>query len=383
MIKEQSNIGAIVIGGHIQGLGITRILGREGIPVILLDKTKLNLTRFSNYCQKSYLVQNEDLIKQLDAFKAQNKYAGWVIYPTNDAHVELLSKNKANLEPYFRVTTDHWDSISIFYDKIQTYKLAAALDIPIAKTYFPEKIEDLDGIDIEFPCIIKPAVMHNFYAQTKQKVFVCNNLADLKSNYSKATNIIPKEEIIVQEIIQGPSKNQFSACFLYLNKETFVWLTACRMRQHPIDFGNATTYAETIDAPELKVFAEKILAAANYNGLCEVEFKLDSRDNQYKFLEVNTRTWKWHTIANKAETPFVLSYFNFLTGKKVNKTTTFKSATFRHLITDFPIQIKLWKKGFDYAFRKKSNLEHAVYDPKDLKPWLMEKLLLPILIFTR
>ena len=155
------------------------------------------------------------------------------------------------------------------------------------------------------------------------------------------------------------------------------------MRQHPIDFGNATTYAETVDAPELKAFAEQILSAANYNGLCEVEFKMDSRDNQYKFLEVNTRTWKWHTIANKAETPFVLTYFNFLTGKKVNKTTTFKHATFRHLITDFPIQLKLWKKGFDYAFRKESNLEHAVYDPKDWKPWLMEKLLLPILIFSR
>ena len=381
MINEK--IGAIVIGGHVQGLGIARILGRKNIPVILLDKTKMNITRFSKYCAKFYQVSNENILAQLNLFQEQKLYEGWVVYPTNDAHVEVLSQNKTALEPYFKITTDHWNSVSIFYNKIKTYKLAEQLEIPIAKTWYPNTIQDLDSIDVEFPCIIKPAVMHSFYSQTNQKVYVCKDLNELRENYNKASLIIPKEEIIIQEIIQGPSKNQFSACFLYLNQQTYVWLTACRMRQHPIDFGNATTYAETVDLPELKIFAEKILFASNYNGLCEVEFKLDSRDNRYKFLEVNTRTWKWHTIANKAETPFVLTYFNFLTGKRVNKTTTFKSATFRHLITDFPIQLKLWKKGFDYAFRKKSNLEHAVYDPKDLKPWFMEKLLLPILIFTR
>jgi len=380
---KNKQIGAIVIGGHIQGLGIARILGRENVPVIVFDKTNLTIARFSKYCIEFHLVSNDDLIKKLKDFKNKNLFEGWVIYPTSDAHVELLSKHKMQLEPYFKITTDSWNSISIFYNKIKTYQLAKELEIPIAATFFPRELNDLESINVSFPCIIKPAVMHNFYEKTKQKVFICNDLNQLKSFYIKASTIIPKEEIIIQEIIQGPSKNQFSACFLFLNKQTYVWLTACRMRQHPIDFGNATTYAETIDIPELKSFAEKILIASDYNGICEVEFKLDSRDNQYKFLEVNTRTWKWHTIANKAETPFVKSYFDFLNGHEINKTEHFKAATFRHLITDFPIQIKLWSKGFDYAFRKKKNCEHAVYDPKDLKPWIMEKILLPILIFTR
>jgi predicted ATP-grasp superfamily ATP-dependent carboligase len=383
MSNEMSREGALVIGGHIQGLGITRILGSAGIPVVLLDQTKYNITRFSKYCKSFFKVKNEDLITKLKHFKEHKFYEGWVIYPTNDAHVELLSKNKEQLEPYFRVTTDRWESVSIFYDKKKTYQLASKLDIPIAKTFFPDALEDLLGLKVEFPCIIKPAVMHSFYAQTSQKVFVCRDIQSLQANYIRASELIPKEEIIVQEIIQGPSKNQFSACFLFLNKQSYIWLTACRMRQHPIDFGNATTYAETVDLPELKIYAERILAAANYNGLCEVEFKLDSRDNTYKFLEVNTRTWKWHAIANKAETPFVKTYFDFLIGKDIEKTTTFKHASFRHLVTDFPTQLKLWKLGFDYAFRRQDNCENAVYDSADIKPWIMEKILLPFLIFTR
>lgn len=383
MKRINKQIGAIVIGGHIQGLGIARILGRENIPVVIFDKTNLNIARFSNYCIEFHIVSNNDIIEKLEDFRKKNFFEGWIIYPTNDAHVEVLSKHKTQLEPYFKITTDSWNSVSIFYNKIKTYQLAHKLEIPIAKTYFPSEINDLDSINISYPCIIKPAVMHNFFEKTKQKVFICSDLNQLKKFYKKATTIIPKEEIIIQEIIQGPSKNQFSACFLFLNKQTYVWLTACRMRQHPIDFGNATTYAETIDIPALKSYAEKILIASDYNGICEVEFKLDSRDNQYKFLEVNTRTWKWHTIANKAETPFVKSYFDYLNGHEINKIEHFKAATFRHLITDFPIQIKLWTKGFNYAFRKRSNCEHAVFDSKDVKPWIMEKLLLPILIFTR
>lgn len=94
-----------------------------------------------------------------------------------------------------------------------------------------------------------------------------------------------------------------------IDGRSYVKLTACRMRQHPIDFGNATTYAEVSDSPEPVVYAEKLLAAAGYSGLCEVEFKRDARDGTFKLLEVNPRTWKWHAIADKAGTPFIPLWF--------------------------------------------------------------------------
>ena len=42
--------GAVVIGGHVQGLGIVRMLGSKKIPVVLMDTTGYNITRFSKYC---------------------------------------------------------------------------------------------------------------------------------------------------------------------------------------------------------------------------------------------------------------------------------------------------------------------------------------------
>lgn len=383
MSKSKNSIGAIVLGGHVQGLGIVRILGREGKPIVVIDNTKINLAKHSKFCNKFYHVNDDSLFDFLILLSQNQQYHGWVIFPTNDFHVKILSQNKELLEKNFVISTDSWSVISKFYNKRITYKIAKSLNIPIAKTIFPDSINDLNTLDVEFPCIIKPAVMHEFYKQVKKKVFICKDLHDLKAKYNKALQLIPASEIIIQEIIKGPSKNQFSACFLFINGISYIHLTACRMRQHPLDFGNATTYAETMDIPVIKEFGERILKETNYNGVCEVEFKLDENDNQYKFLEVNTRTWKWHTIANKAGTPFLAKYFEYLTGMKILPIEGFKKASFFHLLTDFPVQIQLLFKGFDYWHHKSKNIEHAVWANDDLAPWFYEKLYVLFYIFRR
>lgn len=372
----KKNIGGIVLGGHVQALGITRILGRLGIPVIIIDNTNKNITRHSKYCKANFVVKDDGLLNFLNSLGNSLEYNGWHIYPTNDYHVKILSQNKFQLSKYFKVTTDNWDVIEIFYNKKMTYRLATKLNIPIAETYYPANELDLNNISPVFPCIIKPAVMHDFYNKAKKKVFICNNHVQLIQNYKRACKLIPAEEVIVQNIITGPSRNQFSACFLFLNGQSFVSLTATRMRQHPIDFGNATTYAEAVDLPILKEYAEKILRAANYNGLCEVEFKKDESDGQYKFLEVNTRTWKWHAIAEKTGTPFLESYYHYMNGESISSVHSQLNASFRHSLTDIPVQMKLLVKGYSYALRKKNPLVNAVWDWADIKPWVFEKFLL-------
>ncbi len=375
--------GIIVLGGHIQSLGIIRILGRLNIPGIVINNTRRNLARHSKYCKDFYKVNDNDLLDFLYELDRNNKYKGWIVFPTNDFHVKLLSLNKEKLQQNLIISTDCWEVVQKFYNKRNTYQLAAKLGIPIPGTFFPQSAEDLESIDIKYPCIVKPAVMVDFYKQVKKKVFVCKNPDELKSFYNKALSIIPAEEIIVQEIIPGSCENQFSACFLYLKKNTYVYLSACRMRQHPIDFGNATSYAETMDVPDIRNYAETLLFETNYNGLCEVEFKKDERDGVYKFLEVNPRTWKWHSIANKTGTPFLKTYFDFLNGRGINATEGYKKASFVHWLTDFPVRLKLLLKGYKFWNRVITPCENAVWAKDDLKPWVFEKLYVPYFILSR
>jgi len=52
MIK-QGKKGVIVIEGHEQGLANTRILGKAGIPVIVIDKENC-VARYLKYCRKFF-----------------------------------------------------------------------------------------------------------------------------------------------------------------------------------------------------------------------------------------------------------------------------------------------------------------------------------------
>ena len=55
-------------------------------------------------------------------------------------------------------------------------------------------------------------------------------------------------------------------------------MTARRHRQHPSDFGRASTFVETVDLPELAEPSIQFLEAVDYYGLVELEYKQDPRD---------------------------------------------------------------------------------------------------------
>jgi D-aspartate ligase len=49
--SAKGTVGAVVVGGDYQGLGIVRSLGRQGIPVCVVDD-ELSISRYSRYSTK-------------------------------------------------------------------------------------------------------------------------------------------------------------------------------------------------------------------------------------------------------------------------------------------------------------------------------------------
>src|SRR5258708_4110659 len=107
-------IGAVVLGGCFQGLGIVRSLGKRGIPVCILDD-EFAISRYSRYTTYSAYVKSlkdeHQVIKALLEAKQRWGLAGWVIYPTRDELVTALSHFRDELSASFRVPTPGWDVI--------------------------------------------------------------------------------------------------------------------------------------------------------------------------------------------------------------------------------------------------------------------------------
>jgi predicted ATP-grasp superfamily ATP-dependent carboligase len=231
--------------------------------------------------------------------------------------------------------------------------------------------------------VVKPAIRDHFYNKVKKKAYKVENQQQLIEVYNFVNSIIDSSEILVQEFLNGGPKNLYSFCPFYKKGEIKASITARRFRQHPMDFGHATTFAETVQIPELEYFAAKFLKEIDYYGICEVEFMYDHSENVYKLIEVNPRVWGWHSlaIAAGADLPYLL-YLD-LTGGKSLISEIKSNLKWVRLTTDSATVAKEILKGrlnlFDYIRSLSGKKSFAVFSWNDPLPFFTEIFLIPYL----
>jgi predicted ATP-grasp superfamily ATP-dependent carboligase len=164
-------------------------------------------------------------------------------------------------------------------------------------------------------------------------------------------------------------------------------MTVRRRRQHPIQFGRASTYVETVDLPILEEFSEKFLRKIGYYGLVEVEYKLDPRDSQYKLLDVNARTWGYHTLGANAGLDFSYMLFSDQLGWPVSTCQVGAGLAWMRMMTDLPAACMALRAGDvdlkSYMRTLRTYTTEAVFSVKDPLPGFAEMLLLPYLACKR
>lgn len=380
------NIGAIVIGGDYHGLGIIRSLGRKGIPVYLLDSGPCigMMSKFTTKFFRSPSVEDENsLLEFLQSIAKKENLNNWIIYAIDDEVVKFLSINKGLLEKYYKIPTPEWKITKILYNKKLTYKLAEEIGIDIPTTLYPQHCKDISNIEINFPVIIKPVSQGIFYRKTKKKAFKARNRIELIEMYKKAETLLDSSEIMIQEVIPGGAVNLFSFCSVFKQGAPLARIIGKRSRQHPMDFGRASTFVETVNIPELEEVGTEFLKAINYYGLSEVEFMLDPRDKQYKLIEVNARTWGWHTLGNIAGIDFPFLLYKDMIGENVKLNSYRKGVKWIRILTDTPLVLKEVLKGKlkikNYLNSLKGKKEYAVWASSDPLPFFTEFMLLPYL----
>jgi predicted ATP-grasp superfamily ATP-dependent carboligase len=379
--------GAVVVGGDYQGLGIVRSLGSRGIPVCVVDDER-SISRFSRYCQKfvksDSLRDGDATVDALLDIGDRLRLHGRILYPTRDEHVAAFSLRRNELERIFRVPTPAWDVVKWAWDKRNTYRKAAELGIPIPRTHYIERSDQLSQLDdIEPPFAIKPAIKEHFIYATKAKAWSASSHAELRTVVQKASELVGPGEVMVQELIPGGGTQQLSYCAFFRDGEAVGKMVARRRRQHPLQFGRASTYVESIVAPLIEELSERFLRSINYYGLVEVEFKRDPRDSQYKLLDVNARTWGYHALGARAGVDFSYLLYADQVGLPVRQCTAQPGLSWMRMTTDLPTAVAAILAR-DTNLRsylssmKNCNID-AVFSAKDPLPGLAELALVPYL----
>lgn len=380
-------VGAIVIGGEHPGLGIARSLGRRGIPVCVIDDQH-SISQFSRYVGRVVRVKDlrdeRNTIENVMEVGRRYGLKGWVLFPTRDETVVAFSRYRDRLAEFFRVTTPCWDTVKWAWDKKNTYERAAELGIPVPRTYNPRTESELSVLYSRLPLAIKPAIKENFFYATGAKAWRADTPAELHDLFLKASRQIRPEEILVQEIIPGNGERQYSYCAFFRDGEAQSTLIAKRMRQHPREFGRAATYVETIEFPEIEAISERFLKAIGYYGLVEVEYKHDPRDGEFKLLDVNARTWGFHSIGIPAGVDFPYLLFADQLGCPVTRSRARSGVGWLRAITDVPTALSDFWDGELRASAYWSSLRNteaeSVFCLEDPMPSVSEIFMLPYLI---
>lgn len=240
----------------------------------------------SFYSQGNTQREEKFLTRVLDICKQQSVN---LLYPISDPSVYLFSKNIERFRALgIEVPVPEYSRFIFIMDKLAITSLAEKSGIACPRTYLLKEDSFEESIrHLEFPVIIKPR-----FGLGSMGVHKCIDKKELSEKYTD--HIRRFNEVLVQEYI--PSTKMI-ALSVYMDKNSNPLAHFCyklerpdrriffvRMGAHELTGPNKNLY-EIID----------LLKGLKFQGFANAQFRVDSRNDSPKFLEMNIKmsgsTW--------------------------------------------------------------------------------------------
>src|SRR5579885_226507 len=374
--------GALILGGAHGSLAVVRSLGRKDIPVWAAVKDH-PIAAFSRYTKKSVTWPGPNHPSAANFLLDLAQHAGldgWVVFTGGDAEAKLLSRHHEQLSKVFRLITPPWEVMRWAADKRLTYERAEQIGIDYPRTYHAPDRGALARLDIKFPVILKPAQRRESKALTADKAWRVNTRTELMERFAEASELMADDGVVLQEMIPGAGTAQWSYAAVWDENGPLASLVARRLRQYPIEFGYTSTFVQSAVQERVEEAACRFLRSIGYTGLVEIEFKHDARDDRYKILDVNARTWAWISLGRAAGVDFPYIMWRAAAGLPVSPKRGRADAGWMHFSRDLPAAIcEMRRSGIslrNYLRSFASPIEFACFAADDPLPGLID---LPLL----
>ncbi|UCH89389.1 MAG: ATP-grasp domain-containing protein [Thermoplasmata archaeon] len=325
-------------------LAVTRSLAKAGIEVTCGETTKRSKSFYSKYCTNKVIypspsTEPDRFIEYLLNHLEEKRYD--VLFPITDPTILCVLKKLKEFKSCTKIPIKNQATQMKALDKSQTIKLASRINVPVPNTYFIRDISGLKEISetVNYPVIIKPKQSSFWYSDrivSGSTVFI-NTEKDLIEKYQDMHERMP--DPLIQEYIGG---EEVGVYMLIQKGEPKALFSLKRLRSYN-PYGGASVLRESIKTDsKIKEYALRLLRELNWEGVAMVEFKIDSRDNTPKLMEVNGRFWGslQAPIACGVDFPYLL--FNQMMDKKVEPVLDYqKGIQCRYLLGDFVYLLKV------------------------------------------
>ncbi len=314
-------VPAIVLGEGYAGatmMGVVRSLGRANIPVSVFSSHPHSPARFSRYCDYH---QVPDAVRQpaaLEGFLLE--YAAKlsrkpILFLIGDAEVSFLAERAERFRRYYQFNLAAPRLVRDLANKRSQYEIAVRSGMPIPRTYFGLNSTNVSSHDVEFPVVIKPVYAHLWPWRGVTKAVSAKHPGQLEEHLRELEN--RNIEVVVQSIIPGPPSELYTVVAYISNSESTALAASLRkIRQFPLDFGFGSLN-EAVIVEELEAQVIHFLRGLGFTGVCGIEFKYDSRDCRFKFIELNPRFELAHCLIATAGADVARAMYADLSGHQI------------------------------------------------------------------
>ena len=284
----------IILGVGITALGVARILGERGVPAFAAESSD-PLVRRSRWFRTLADGPIPDGVS-LGTWLSGLSLASAVLIPCSDHWVSEVARLHPSLRTRFPASIPATDTLERFVDKGRFAALLGETGTPHPFTREIDRPADLASIPdrVFSSAILKPRNSQRFLAQFGVKAVFVSSRDDAAIQLESF--IDAGHPVILQEYVPGPATNHyFVDGFVDRLGEVRALFVRQRLRMFPLDFGNSTAMVSvpaSAAAPAVAAITA-LLRRTRYRGMFSAEFKIDSRDGEFKLLEVNARAW-WY-----------------------------------------------------------------------------------------
>jgi predicted ATP-grasp superfamily ATP-dependent carboligase len=236
---------------------------------------------------------------------------------SNDSYYAISKHSNVLSENEIKFMVPDFQIFQKAHDKYRTIEFCKQLGIKTPQLFSEYSDNDIGAIGkyVRYPVVIKAKSGTGVLTGVRY----ANNREELLRYYDEITAFRADtgasnyDSPLIQEFIPGFIND---ACTLTDHGKVVAVLTQRRHIMYPI-YGGVGAVNVTTHDDGLKELATRILEALMWHGPAQVEFKYDTRDRQYKLIEINPKLWGTLDLSIKVGVCFPNMIRDILLGNKI------------------------------------------------------------------
>jgi D-aspartate ligase len=307
-----------VLGKHITALGTLRALANRGIETYVVEDTDDVITRSRWYRRPSSVVPETADAAELAQYLRALDIPRAVLIACGDRWTQAVAALPADARERFPASVASRDVVDTFIDKDRFRQLVDRVGLSAPRTVPIHSPADLDAAPKELvrTSFLKPTDSQRYAPRYGTKGYFVADLDDARAHVADAATA--GITFMLQEWIPGdPSHTILLDGFVDRNGSIRGILARRRVRMDPPKLAN-TACSVTIplaDVAGAVANVKQLLAAVDYRGIFNAEFKLDDRDGSWKIIEVNPRAF-W-MVGHVAKAGLDLPWMSYLDAQEL------------------------------------------------------------------